>query len=87
MAIGELTEHDAAALLNDLRTGLNADGYDLEVSGVDDKVELTIVARDDACEDCLVPKDVMGQIMAAALQQGHQGITAEDIVLRYPAEH
>jgi hypothetical protein len=53
---------------------------------VNDIVELTIVARDDACEDCLVPKDVMRQIMDA-LQQGHQGIPAEDIVLRYPAEH
>jgi hypothetical protein len=69
-----------------VRTGFNADGSDLEVSGVNDIVELTIVARDDACEDCLVPKDVMRQIMDA-LQQGHQGIPAEDIVLRYPAEH
>lgn len=88
MAIGNLTRSDASALLDDLRIGLNADGYDLEVAAVDDKVQLRIVvARENACEDCLVPKDIMGQIAATALRERDAGVTADDIVFSYPAEH
>lgn len=86
MALGKLTEQDAASLLNDLRLGLNADGYDLLVSGIDDKLRLSIVARDGSCEDCLVPETTMSQYAAAALQERYSSITADDIVLRYPAQ-
>lgn len=87
MAIGNLTEQDASSLLNDLRLGLNADGYDLQVSGIDDKIRLSIVvAREGNCEDCLVPREVMGQYAALALQERYTGITPDDIVLRYPVE-
>lgn len=86
MAIGNLTEQDASTLLNNLRLGLNADGYDLLVSGIDDKVRLNIVARDGSCEDCLVPREVMGAYAASALQEQYAGITPDDIDLRYPVE-
>lgn len=87
MAVANLTEHEAYSLLNDLRQGLNADGYDLVVAGLADKLELRVVATEAACEDCLVPKDIMSAIFASALQQGGKQITAEDILLEYPAEH
>ena len=45
VALGNITEQDASTLLNDLRLGLNADGYDLLVSAIDDKLRLDIVAR------------------------------------------
>ena len=87
MAIGNLTAQDASSLLSDLRLGLNADGYDLEVTGIDDKLRLSIVvAREGNCEDCLVPPEVMGQYAASALLERYSGITPDDIVLRYPIE-
>lgn len=87
MAVRDLTQDDASRLLDDLRQGLNADGYDLRVA-VDGRVQLRIVvAREDACEDCLVPKEIMSQMAAAALQERDGGITAADIDLLYPAEH
>jgi hypothetical protein len=88
MAIGTLSASEVSALLGDLRDGLNSDGYDLRVSSSADKLELDIVvAREDACADCLVPKEIMAQIAAMAIQEKHSGVTADDIVLRYPAEH
>lgn len=88
MAVGDLTPSDASRLLSGLREGLKSDGYELEVSNVDGKLQLRIVvAREDACEDCLVPKEIMSQVAAVALHEGSTSITADDIVLRYPAEH
>lgn len=86
MALGSITEQDASTLLNDLRLGLNADGYDLVVSALDDKLRLDIVAQDDSCEDCLVPKETMTQYAVDALQERYAGITHDDIVMAYPAQ-
>jgi hypothetical protein len=86
VAIGELTEQDASSLLNDLRLGLNADGYDLEVSGIDDKLRLNIVALENSCEDCLVPAATMSQYAASAIQERYATITPDDIIFRYPVE-
>ena len=86
MALGSITQEDATTLLNDLRLGLNADGYDLLVSAIDDKLRLDIVARDDSCEDCLVPKETMTQYAVDALQERYGGVTSDDIVMAYPAQ-
>jgi hypothetical protein len=86
VALGNITEQDASSLLDDLRLGLNADGYDLLVSGIDEKLRLDIVARDDSCEDCLVPKETMTQYAVAALQERYSTITPDDIVMAYPAQ-
>lgn len=82
-----ITPSEASDTLSGLRQGLNADGYDLEVSTIDDKVRLRIVALDGACEDCLSPPSVMTRIFAAALQERESSITPDDIVIQYPADH
>ena len=88
MSLGVLTESDAFGLLMELREGLKADGYDLRVSKAAGKLHLQIVAMQaDACEDCLVPKEIMAQIAAMAIHEKHSEVTADDIVLQYPAEH
>jgi hypothetical protein len=77
---------DARANLTTLLKGmLEPDGYDAIVREWPDDdngpAAIEIVARDGACEDCLVPKDVMRMVLANELPPGVQ--LAD---LRYPGE-
>ena len=52
--------HAVEQALAGLRTGVQADGYDLQVEAVDHGVaRVRIVAGPNACEECLVPKSIM----------------------------
>jgi hypothetical protein len=56
-----------------IRPSLGADGYDLRIGDDSDKstVEVILEASPDACADCLVPDDVLVQIIQiAANEQG-----------------
>jgi hypothetical protein len=56
-----------------IRPSLGADGYDLRVGDDSDAsfVEVILEASPDACADCLVPDDVLVQIIqVAASEQG-----------------
>jgi hypothetical protein len=64
-----------------LRCTLAADGYELEVGEEGDRVRVTIIATDQACADCLVPKDLMRAILAQTLS-----IPAGAIDLTYPRD-
>jgi hypothetical protein len=64
-----------------LRSTLEADDYRMAVAESGDGVEVTITAGPAACEDCLVPKPIMRNILHAAL-----GVPEDAIVLRYPAD-
>ena len=81
------TETDVTKSIDPLRVGLNADGYDMEIASIDDKIRLRVVTLDNPCEDCLVPQDVMARIIASKLQEHQATVTADDIVITYPAEH
>jgi Fe-S cluster biogenesis protein NfuA len=81
------TETAVMASIDPLRMGLNADGYDMEIMSIDDKIRLRVIAMDDACEDCLVPQEVMARIIASTLQASESAVTPDDIVISYPAEH
>jgi Fe-S cluster biogenesis protein NfuA len=71
------------AALADLREGLNEDGYDMEVRGANGGVlDLEVLARENACEDCLVPQDTMAQIIQATLPED-MGFTR--VQLTYPS--
>jgi hypothetical protein len=64
-----------------LRSTLAADGYELDVAEDGDRVRVTIIATDQACADCLVPKDLMRGILAQAL-----GVPPDGIDLTYPID-
>jgi hypothetical protein len=64
-----------------LRSTLAADGYELEMAEVGDRVRATITATEQACADCLVPKDLMRSILAETL-----GVPADAIDLTYPRD-
>lgn len=59
------------AALETLRPSLDADGFELGCGSIsfDGSVTITLRARPDACMDCLVPDDVLVQILDAALRE------------------
>lgn len=67
--------------LSGLRSTLAADDYGMAVAEAGDNVEVTITAGPAACEDCLVPKPIMRNILHAAL-----GVPEDSIVLVYPGD-
>jgi hypothetical protein len=64
-----------------LRSSLAADGYELEMATDGDRVRVTITATEQACADCLVPKDLMRAILAETLS-----VPADAIDLTYPRD-
>jgi len=65
----------------DIATMLAADGYNLAVEESGTRVALTVSPGTDACEDCLVPKDVFRGIAANQL-----GIEGDLIDITYPVD-
>jgi hypothetical protein len=64
-----------------LRSSLDADGYRLEVTEADGRVDVRISATPEACEDCLVPEPLMRGIMSQTL-----GVPEDVIDLTYPRD-
>jgi hypothetical protein len=64
-----------------LRSTLAADGYLMEIAEEGTRVRVTISATLDACEDCLVPKDLMRSILGDTF-----GVAPDAIDLTYPAD-
>jgi Fe-S cluster biogenesis protein NfuA len=68
--------------LETIRGMLDSDGYDVRLDEfANNELKLTIVARDGACEECLVPKNLMANIIAASLPAELGG---PSILLTYP---
>lgn len=65
--------------LKDMRTMLEADGYELDAHEDGERVVVRIEATPEACEDCLAPPDVMRAILGKTL-----AVPAEAIDLHYP---
>lgn len=72
------------ATIEDIRTMLAADGYDLEVERLGDGARVVVTAGEGICSDCLVPKNVMSGILAPVLGVDRDGI---DLVYPVDAEH
>jgi hypothetical protein len=70
-----------------LKGMLEADGYDAIVHAWPENdngpARIEIVAGADACDDCLVPKDVMRMVLANELPPG---VRLENADLLYPGE-
>jgi hypothetical protein len=65
----------------DIATMLAADGYNLNVAENGQRVALTVSPGPDACEDCLVPKDVFRGIASHQL-----GVEGDLIDITYPVD-
>lgn len=66
------------------RAMLNADGYDLRVdSFADGQLALSVVAGPEACEECLVPKQLLTGIVKGSLPEDFPVST---VSLRYPTD-
>ena len=64
-----------------LSSALAADGYQLAIDEADAKLAVLITAGPDACEDCLVPKDLMRSMLSSEL-----GVDPALIDITYPAD-
>ena len=64
-----------------LTSALEADGYHMAIEEADAKLSVIITAGPDACEDCLVPKDLMRSMLSSEL-----GIDAGIIDITYPVD-
>lgn len=67
--------------LDQLRQTLQADDYRMDVDLQGTAAVVTIVAGPDACEECLVPKSLMQQMLAPVL-----GVEPASIDLTYPVD-
>jgi hypothetical protein len=63
-------------MVEELAASLEADGYHLSIH-----VSVVITATPGACEDCLVPKDLMRGILSQEL-----GVRPDSIDIAYPAD-
>lgn len=83
--MGALTHEAVDAALSSLRAMLDADGYGLDVTIQDRRVDLRfLVTEDDACGECLVPRTIMEPMVTRMLRDC--GADAE-VVVRYPTGH
>jgi molybdopterin/thiamine biosynthesis adenylyltransferase len=64
-----------------LSSALEADGYHMAIEELDSKLSVVITAGPDACEDCLVPKDLMRGMLSSEL-----GVDSSIIDITYPVD-
>jgi len=75
---------DVDEALGVIRTGLNADGYDIEVTeATESGLKVRIVALEGACEECLSPPSVMSMILSGSLQGAY---APDELEISYPAD-
>ena len=64
------------SVLDQFRPGFDADGFDVSVQNmVDGLVLLRVVHRPNACEECLLPDDMMGPMLTTAFQNVAPDVT------------
>lgn len=69
--------------LHPFSSGLEADGYTLQVGLADGEgLCVEIVAGPEACEDCLIPKEMFTQMIVSTLDS--KGLAFERVTLVYP---
>ena len=71
------------AALDSMKATLDADGYDLGITGDEASVRIEVIPRADACVDCLVPSDLFAAIVRSQLEERH---LSPEIEVVYPPE-
>jgi hypothetical protein len=85
MPVTNVDPIDVKAALTPLRDALSNDGYDLLVAVDASRIVLTIEARADACEDCLVQKEILMPMALSQISEFLDGVTLDDLTLVYPS--
>ncbi len=84
MSVAKVDPVDVNAALTPMRDALSNDGYDLRVTVGERHIVMTIEARGDACEDCLVPKEVLMPMALSQISEFLDGVELADLTLIYP---
>jgi len=83
--MSRLTEDELRLGLEGMRVALEADGYEIAAAWQDDgRLSVRIGATEGACEDCLVPPDVMRGIVVTMLEAAGERLTEADVDVFYP---
>lgn len=73
----------AVSALEPFSSGLAADGYSLTVSLLDNRgLRVEVVAGPDACEECLIPKQMFAGMLSDRLSA--EGVAFSVLTLVYP---
>jgi hypothetical protein len=73
---------DIDTILQPLIQALGADGYSVQTSATDGRVEFKIIAGENACEECLIPPAILQPMVNQLLVNAGR---SESVELRYPA--
>jgi hypothetical protein len=84
--LADVQDSQVREALDGMRNMLAADGYDLEVNVKGNRLNLNIIATPSACEDCLVPKELLGSIAADMLRKSMIEVHPGEIGLTYPTD-
>jgi hypothetical protein len=74
-----------SSVLKPVSAALAADGYELSAALESGALRVAIAAGPDACEDCLVPKSMMLDMIKSVLHDA--GVEPAQVELTYPNEH
>jgi hypothetical protein len=75
-----------AQTLAPLRSMLQADGYELAVTGSDEQPHLTLFATDGACAECLVPKSMVAAMAVSMLADAGVTLELDESAVTFPGD-
>jgi len=73
--------HALDSVLEQFRPGFDADGFDIAVDSVqgDGTAVVRIRHRPDACEECLIPDDMLGPMLTTAMRRAVPSVQRVDL--------
>jgi hypothetical protein len=80
-----MTEDEVGSMLVPIRDMLRADGYEMAVSMQDGAVAVSVIATETACAECLVPNDLMTDIVRDTLIEGTGGAFDGPVLVTQPS--
>ena len=81
-----LTGEVAGRILAPLAQMLEADGYTLAADVGEAGVRVVVTPGPDACEECLVPRDMFAGIVRKTLAKGLAGEAVPEVAVVYPGD-
>ena len=77
-------DYSAERALQPMQLALEADGYSLIVEMSNEVLHVKVEAGFDACADCLIPKDLMSEMIRSRLEDEQFGMEGRLLKLSYP---